>query len=169
MFCGLNPKLYFFQLFPVFIDYRFTSNKSGGSFLGPDIRGVLFFLFLIFVSPILSKIQFKFYYYALLGKLGQKKYMGWTVLLKDNQLLIWETFPLIEWPVVILWYPKIGNFRQNHKEAGGFWWTPVKWRRPLGAAILEYNKKKLFLWAELNSKSNCKNCQLRVSGMFINK
>ena len=29
--------------------------------------------------------------------------------------------------------------------------------------------KETFLWVELNSKSNCKNCQLRVSGMFIKK
>ena len=59
--------------------------------------------------------------------------------------------------------------KQNYKEAGGFSWTPVKWRRPftLGAAILEFNE--LFLWVELNSKSNCENCQLSVLGMFIKK
>ena len=33
------------------------------------------------------------------------------------------------------------------KEAVGFWWTPVKWRRPfiLGADILEYNENNFFL------------------------
>ena len=32
------------------------------------------------------------------------------------------------------------------KEAGEFWWTYVKWRRPfiLGAAILEYNERNFF-------------------------
>ena len=32
------------------------------------------------------------------------------------------------------------------KEAGDFWWTPVKWRRPftLGAAILKYNERNFF-------------------------
>ena len=32
------------------------------------------------------------------------------------------------------------------KEAGDFWWTPVKWRRPftLGATILEYNERNFF-------------------------
>ena len=30
-------------------------------------------------------------------------------------------------------------------------------------------KKETFFWLELNSKSNCKNCKLRVLGMFIKK
>ena len=56
--------------------------------------------------------------------------------------------------------------KQNYEEARGFSWTPVKWRRPftLGAAILDLNE--LFHWVELNSKSNCENCQLSVLGMF---
>ena len=38
------------------------------------------------------------------------------------------------------------NFYLSSKEDGGFWWTPVKWRRPFtfGAAILEYNERNLF-------------------------
>ena len=42
------------------------------------------------------------------------------------------------------------------KEAGGFWWTPVKRRRPfkLGAAILDCNERNFLLWVELKSKSN---------------
>ena len=33
------------------------------------------------------------------------------------------------------------------KEAGEFWWTSVKWRRPfiLGAAILEYHERTFSL------------------------
>ena len=36
----------------------------------------------------------------------------------------------------------------------------------MGAAILEYNERNFFLSLYLNSKYNCKNCQLRVLGMF---
>ena len=38
------------------------------------------------------------------------------------------------------------SFIKCVKEAGGFWWTPVKQRGPFtfGAAILEYNERKFF-------------------------
>ena len=54
----------------------------------------------------------------------------------------------------------------KHKEAGGHLlseddhshWAPPYW-----------NIMKLFLRAELNSKSNCKNVKIRVLGMYIKK
>jgi len=40
----------------------------------------------------------------------------------------------------------------------------VKTTIQIGCRHIGIKRQKLFLWIELNSKSNCKNCQLRVLG-----
>ena len=37
----------------------------------------------------------------------------------------------------------------------------------IGRRHIEIERNKFFLWVELNPKTKCKNCQLRVLGMFI--
>jgi len=92
-----------------------------------------------------------------------KKGLGCFLRDSDISLLLTEGFfPFLkEFRITnFITLKKLENFGGNLLiEDDHSYWAPPYWN------IM----KETFLWVDLNSKSNCKNCKLMVLGMFIKK